>query len=89
MGNSRERSGSGNTANIGSINNIQDIIHGNGIFKNLGEDIFDDYWMNYGRITTIDSQGKEMKITNLKDFLKYRGIGFEKINQKSKKVKKQ
>jgi hypothetical protein len=37
-----ERSGSGNTANIGSINNIEDIINGNGMFKHLGEKIFDD-----------------------------------------------
>jgi len=41
-----DKSGSGNTANIGSINNIQDIIDGNG--SKLGEDWFDDYWMNYG-----------------------------------------
>ncbi|MGA2299023.1 MAG: type II restriction endonuclease, partial [FCB group bacterium] len=84
-----ERSGSGNTANIGSINNIQDIINGNGIFKNLGEEIFDDYWMNYGKITIKDENEKEKKITNLKDFLNYRGISLEKINQKSKKGKKQ
>lgn len=33
-----DKGGSGNTANIGSIQNIEDIIKGNGIFKNLGED---------------------------------------------------
>ena len=32
-------SGSGNTANIGSISNIQDIISCNGMFKNLGEEV--------------------------------------------------
>ena len=38
--------GSGNTANIGSIVSIQDILKGNGVFKKLGEQWFDDYWMN-------------------------------------------
>jgi hypothetical protein len=37
-----DKSGSGNTANIGSINNIKDIKNGNGIFSKLGEDWFDD-----------------------------------------------
>jgi hypothetical protein len=40
-----DTSGSGNTANIGSISNIQDIISCNGMFKNLGEEVFDDYWI--------------------------------------------
>lgn len=31
--------GSGNTANIGSINKISDILEGGGMFKNLGEDM--------------------------------------------------
>jgi hypothetical protein len=35
--------GSGNTANIGSIVLIEDILNGNGVFKNLGESWFDDY----------------------------------------------
>lgn len=39
--------GSGNTRNIGGISNIEDLINGNGPFASLGEDVFDDYWMNY------------------------------------------
>lgn len=39
--------GSGNTRNIGGISNIKDLINGNGPFAKLGEDVFDDYWMNY------------------------------------------
>lgn len=42
-----DKGGSGNTANIGSINNIEDIINGRGMFSKLGEIWFDDYWMNY------------------------------------------
>ncbi|MCX6153857.1 MAG: restriction endonuclease [Candidatus Kapabacteria bacterium] len=83
-----ERSGSGNTANIGSISKIDDIINGNGMFKHLGEKIFDDYWMNYGKITITDEDNKEKKIRNLKDFLIFKGIDTEKINVRTKKVKK-
>lgn len=42
-----DKSGSGNTANIGSINKIDDITQGKGMFSKLGEEWFDDYWMNY------------------------------------------
>lgn len=67
-----DKSGSGNTANIGSINNIDDIINGNGMFSKLGETWFDDYWMNYGKITKSDGKGGTKKITTLKDFIEYR-----------------
>lgn len=68
-----DRRGSGNTANIGSINKIADILSGNGMFGQLGEKWFDDYWMNYGKITVQDDTGKTKKITNLHDFVTYRG----------------
>jgi len=42
-----DKSGSGNTANIGSITRIEDILQGHGMFSRLGEAWFDDYWMNY------------------------------------------
>lgn len=45
-----ERPGSGNTANIGSISGtLDDFRKGNGPFSKLGEEIFRDYWANYGR----------------------------------------
>jgi hypothetical protein len=65
--------GSSNTANIGSITNISDILSGNGVFKNLGEKWFDDYWMNYGKIQMTMPDGKVKKITTIKNFLLYRG----------------
>lgn len=68
-----DRRGSGNTANIGSINKIADILSGSGMFGQLGEKWFDDYWMNYGKITVQDDTGKTIKITNLHDFVVYRG----------------
>ena len=39
--------GSGNTRNIGGITDIDKLIEGEGPFSVLGEDVFDDYWMNY------------------------------------------
>lgn len=67
-----DRGGSGNTANIGSINNIDDIINGRGMFSKLGEQWFDDYWMNYRKITVPDGQGGAKKISSLIDFVKYK-----------------
>ena len=67
-----DKSGSGNTANIGSINNIADILGENGMFSKLGESWFDDYWMNYGKITVSDGKKGTRKITSLQDFVAYR-----------------
>ena len=65
-----DKSGSGNTANIGSINNIKDIKNENGMFSRLGEKWFDDYWKNYNKIVKPGSKGE--KIRNLYDFVTYR-----------------
>jgi hypothetical protein len=65
-----DKSGSGNTANIGSINNIEDIKNEKGMFSKLGEEWFDDYWKNYNKIVKPGSKGE--KIRNLYDFVAYR-----------------
>lgn len=65
--------GSSNTANIGSIVKISDLLDGNGVFNKLGEKWFDDFWMNYSKIHLTLSDGKVKKITSLKDYLVYRG----------------
>lgn len=67
-----DKGGSGNTANIGSIQNIADIVHGRGMFSKLGESWFDDYWMNYGKITVPNEAGSTKKIATLKDFVEYK-----------------
>lgn len=67
-----DKSGSGNTANIGSINNIEDIVNGNGMFSKLGESWFDEYWMNYRKISVPDPRGGVRKISSLEDFVKYK-----------------
>jgi len=72
-----DKSGSGNTANIGSINNIDDIKNENGMFSKLGEEWFDDYWKNYNKIIKSGSKGD--KIRNLYDFVSYRKGNVELI----------
>jgi hypothetical protein len=67
-----DRQGSGNTANIGSVLDIEDLKNENGIFSKLGEEWFDEYWINYG-LATIVKDGKPTKITSLKDFLEFKG----------------
>lgn len=80
-----DRSGSGNTANIGSITRIEDILNGNGMFKKLGEKWFDEYWMNYGKIT-LPETGKN--ITKLADFLSYRGKDPKLANPRAKTTRR-
>lgn len=82
-----DKSGSGNTANIGSVKRIKELLDGKGIFwKYFGEDgekWFDEYWMNYGRITIKDTQtGKTKKMTSLNEFLRFKGIDPEKIKKR-------
>lgn len=67
-----DKGGSGNTANIGSINNIADIIAGRGMFSKLGEMWFDEYWMNYKKITIQDGKGGTKKISSLREFVEYK-----------------
>lgn len=83
-----DKQGSGNTANIGSIVDIDDLRNENGIFSQLGEDWFDEYWINHGLVTMV-KDGKTMKITTLKDFLEFKGRVdlWEKIVAKSSKKK--
>ena len=78
-----DKSGSGNTANIGSIKKIDDIISSNGVFTKLGEDWFDDYWINYGKISYKDKNGNLIKITSLRDFVLYRGEDPSKIVERN------
>ena len=67
-----DKGGSGNTANIGSINNIDDIIKGKGMFSKLGEDWFDEYWMNYKKIIVQDGKCGTKKISTLREFVEYK-----------------
>lgn len=59
-------------ASIGSINNIADIVAGKGMFSKLGEEWFDEYWMNYKKITVQDGKGGTKKISTLREFVEYK-----------------
>lgn len=67
--------GSGNTKNIGSTNNIDKLINGEGVFSALGEEIYDDYWMYF----LTKDMAKTLEIprpyTNLKSYLEYKERG--------------
>lgn len=79
---SSDKGGSGNTANIGSIQFIDDILKGNGVFKNLGEKMFDEYWINQGVLKVPDpkKEGNFKKLTKLTEFLEFKGMETDKIN---------
>lgn len=69
-----DRPGSGNTRNIGGIFEIDKLVKGEGPFAELGEDVFDDYWMNF--FTKADAQTAGMgsphynNLASYKDYLK-------------------
>lgn len=82
-----DKGGSGNTANIGSIQKIDDILSGNGVFAKAGEDLFDEYWMNFGKIEIPISKGRYKKLSSFPEYLRYRGLPANLNNPKASKVK--
>lgn len=82
-----DKSGSGNTANIGSIQRIEDIIAGNGVFVKAGEEIFDDYWANFGKIEIVDKNKKRKKMSSFAEYLAYRRLPADLNNPKASKRK--
>jgi hypothetical protein len=79
-----DRQGSGNTANIGSTTYIEDILKGNGVFAMIGEDWFDEYWMNYG-LSTMKKDGKTVPIRRIEDFIDFNGGDKKLIPMATKK----
>lgn len=64
------RPGSGNTKNIGSITDIGKLRNGEGPFSQLGEDVFDDYWMYYQTRDMV--RGDSTPYSNLKQYVAYK-----------------
>lgn len=64
-----DKPGSGNTENIGSLlsTDINDFIEGRGVFSELGEKIFEDYWRNFPKYREF-----EKKYTNLNEYFVFR-----------------
>ena len=82
-----DKSGSGNTANIGSIKSIDDLIAGRGVFSKAGEKFFDDYWTNFGKLKISDENGGYKKLSSFEEFLKFKGLSTDLICQKKSKKK--
>ena len=84
-----DKGGSGNTANIGSIQKISDILSGNGVFAKAGEALFDDYWANFGKIELMDKNGKFKKLSSFSEYLSYRGLPQSLNNPKATKKRRE
>jgi len=70
-----DRPGSGNTKNIGSVSKIKELIAGKGPFAELGEEVFDDYWMYYTTREMARSLDlKKPAYVNLSEYIDYKRI---------------
>ncbi len=69
------RPGSGNTKNIGSVTRIDQMLQGNGPFAQLGEDIFDDYWMYYLTNDMVNKLNIPRPYIDLKTYAAYKERG--------------
>lgn len=70
-----DRPGSGNTKNIGSVIRINELVNGKGRFAELGEEVFDDYWMFY--LTKDMAKAVDLKnapYRNLKEYFEYKKL---------------
>jgi hypothetical protein len=67
-----DRPGSGNTRNIGSVTNIKALIEGTGPFAAYGEEVFDDYWMNYLNNDMARKIDSEVPYHNLDEYWRWR-----------------
>jgi len=65
-----DRPGSGNTKNIGSVKKVDTLIQGKGPFAELGEDVFDDYWMYY--LTKDMAKAVDLKVVPYKNLDNYK-----------------
>lgn len=81
-----DKPGSGNTRNIGGVAYLEQLINGTGPFSELGEDVFDDYWMNY--YNTVDAKMAEIgkpHFSNLPTYKQYLREQRDKINKLEQK----
>lgn len=80
--------GSGNTKNIGSTTTISKLVNGEGVFSTLGEEIFDDYWMNYLTVDMAAKIGSKRPYTNLANYLEYKERGIAILDESKEKIEK-
>jgi hypothetical protein len=68
----RDRPGSGNTKNIGSVSKIAVLVNGEGPFAEYGEEVFDDYWMNYLTTDMAQAIDSDVLYRNLDEYWVWR-----------------
>lgn len=73
--------GSGNTKNIGSVTKIEQLVNGTGPFAQLGENVYDDYWMYYLTADMARSLEIVRPYTDLKSYIAYKQRGSETLQQ--------
>lgn len=77
-----DRPGSGNTRNIGGIDDLEKLINGQGPFADLGEEVFDDYWMGYYNKVDARSAGiGTPHYNNLQTYKEYLRSQRDRINK--------
>lgn len=67
-----DRPGSGNTKNIGSVRNVEALVEGKGPFASYGEEVFDDYWMNYLTEDMARAIDSAVPYRNLEEYWEWR-----------------
>ncbi|MCL4303548.1 MAG: restriction endonuclease [Anaerolineae bacterium] len=75
------RPGSGNTKNIGSVTKIDQLINGTGPFAQLGEEVYDDYWMYYLTADMARTLEIVRPYTDLKSYSAYKQRGSETLQK--------
>lgn len=79
--------GSGNTKNIGSVVMLKDLLHGDGPFAALGEEVYDDYWMYYLTGDMARAVGLPRPYTNLKTYLEYKQRGMAALEAHAEEIR--
>ena len=82
------RPGSGNTKNIGSVTKLEQLVSGGGPFAELGEQVYDDYWMYYLTRDMAEALKVKRPYTNLKEYLEYKKRGIETLTAHEKQILK-
>lgn len=80
--------GSGNTKNIGATIKIDELINGKGIFSELGEDIYRDFWKYYLTKDMAKALEIERPYTNLKTYLEYKQRGIDVLKEHQDEINK-
>jgi hypothetical protein len=80
------RPGSGNTKNIGSVTSVEQLIAGAGSFAELGEQVYDDYWMYYLTRDMAEALKVKRPYANLKEYVEYKKRGIETLAAHEKEI---